>query len=82
MPAASSFTALFALAVIALIGLDLLVRVPKRREDRGAPAPMVPGDIDPANLRRRRPLTQRLSGAVLIVAAIVLYFVISPALNR
>jgi hypothetical protein len=81
MPAASSFAAIFALAVIALIGLDLLLGVPKRREDRGAPAPMVPGDVDPANLRRRRPLTQRLSGAVLIVAAVVLYFVISPALG-
>lgn len=81
MPAASSYTALFALGLIALIGLDLLLRVPKRREDRGAPAPMVPGGVDPANLRRRRPLTQRLSGAVLIVAAVVLYFLINPALG-
>jgi len=79
---ASSFAALFALAVIALIGLDLLVRAPKRREDRGMPAPMVPGDVNPANLRRRRPLTQRLSGAVLITAAIVLYFILSPVLGR
>lgn len=81
MTAVPSFAALFALAVIALIGLDLLLRVPKRREDRGASAPMVPDDVDPADLRRRRPLTQRLSGAVLIVAATVLYFVISPALG-
>ena len=81
MPAASSFAALFALALIALIGLDLLLRVPKRREDRGARPTMVPGDVDPANLRRRRPLTQRLWGAVLIVAAVVLYVVIRPALG-
>lgn len=81
MPPIASYTALFALAVVLLIGLDILLRVPKRREDRGAPAPMVPGDVDPANLRRRRPLTQRLSGAVLIVAAIVLYIVIRPALG-
>lgn len=81
MPTASSFAALFALAVIALVGFDLLLRVPKRREDRGARPAMVPSDIDPANLRSRRPLTQRLSGAVLITAVVVLYFVISPALR-
>lgn len=75
----ASSAALFALVVIMLIGLDLLLRVPKRREDR--PSPMVPGNVDPANLRRRRPLTQRLSGAVLIVAALVLYIVIRPALG-
>ena len=81
MPPIASWTALFALAIITLIGLDILFRVPKRREDRGAPSPMVPGDIDPANLRRRRPLTQRLSGAVLVLAAIVLYVVVRPALG-
>jgi hypothetical protein len=81
MPAASSFAATFALAVITLIGLDMLLRGPKRREDRGARPTMVPGDVDPANLRRRRPLTQRLSGVVLIAAAVTLYFVIRPALG-
>jgi hypothetical protein len=80
MPTASSFAAIFALAVIALIGLDMLLRGPKRREDRTGPT-MVPGDIDPANLRRRRPLAQRLSGGVLVAAAVVLYFVIRPALG-
>jgi hypothetical protein len=78
---AREIAALFALAVIVLIGLDLLLRVPKRREDRGAPAPMLSGDVDPANLRRRRPLAQRLSGAVLIAAALLLYAVIRPALG-
>lgn len=81
MTSVASFAALFALGVIALIGLDLLMRVPKRREDGGARATMVPVDADPANLRRRSPLTQRLSGAVLIVAAVVLYLIIRPALG-
>lgn len=76
-----SLAALFALGSIVLIGFDLLLRVPKRREDSGARPAMVPSDLDPANLRRRRPLTQRLSGAVLIAAAVVLYVVIRPALD-
>ena len=73
---------MFALAMIALIGLDLLLRSPKRREDRGARPAMLADGVDPASLRQRRPLTQRLSGAVLLVAALVLYLVLSPLLAR
>lgn len=76
----ASFAAVFALGVIVLIGLDMLLRGSKRREDRSGPT-MVPGDVDPASLRRRRPLTQKLSGGVLIAAAAVLYFLIRPALG-
>ena len=75
------WAALFALGVIILIGFDLLVRSPKRREDGRARATMVPEGVDPANLRQRRPLTQRLSGAVLIVAAVMLYLILRPALG-
>jgi hypothetical protein len=78
---ARALAALFALGVIVLIGLDMLLRGSRRREDARARPSMVPGDVDPANLRKRRPLTQRLSGAVLIAAAIVLYVVIRPALG-
>jgi hypothetical protein len=81
MTSVAPLAALLALGVILLIGFDLLLRVPKRREDGGVRAATVPVDADPANLRRRRPLTQRLSGAVLIVAAAVLYLVIRPALG-
>jgi hypothetical protein len=75
-----ALAALFALGVIVLIGLDMLLRGSRRREDARGPS-MLPGDVDPANFRKRRPLTQRLSGAVLIAAAIVLYVVIRPALG-
>lgn len=76
-----SYAALFALVAITLIGLDMLLRGARRREDAGARPAMMPGNIDPADLRKRRPLTQRLSGAVLIVAAILLYFAIRPVLG-
>ena len=81
MAEARTLAALFALGVIVLIGLDMLLRGSRRREDARSRPSMVPGDVDPANLRRRRPLTQRLSGAVLIAAATVLYVVIRPALG-
>jgi hypothetical protein len=74
------FAALFALGLIAAIGIDLLIRVPRRREDRGRRAAMLADGVDPAKLRRRPPLTQRLSGAVLIAAAIVLFLVLRPLL--
>ena len=56
-----------ALAFIAAIGLNLLFHKAQRREARGDARPL-PADVDPANLRRRRPLTNRLSGAVLLMA--------------
>ncbi len=68
-----------ALAAIVIIGLDMLLRSPKRREDGGRPA-MLPGDVDPASLRQRRPAAQRLSGAVLILAALVIFFVLRPVI--
>ena len=73
----------FALAVIIVIGLQLLLQKVRRREepradrgDRGLP----PG-VDPATLRRNRPRTNRLSGAVLIVAALFLIVVFGPFLG-
>jgi|GEM_PF-2514807 hypothetical protein len=81
MPEIAGWAGLFALLVITLIGFDLLLRVPKRREDRGTRAAMLADGVDPANLRRRRPLTQRLSGAVLIAAVVVLYLVLRPGLG-
>ncbi len=81
MPVIPAMAALFALFVIALIGLDMLVRAPKRREEGGVRPAVQTANADPVNLRRRRPLTQRLSGAVLIVAVLVLLIVLRPALG-
>lgn len=81
MTSVASLAALFALGAIVLIGLDMALRGGKRREDMGARPALVPGNLDPAHLRRRPPLAQRLSGAVLIAAAIILYFIIRPALG-
>ena len=78
MSVIASWTALFALAVVAVIGIDLSLRSPRRREDSGSRPAMQPGDVDPANLRRRRPLTQRLTGAVLLLAVVILYILIRP----
>ena len=65
-----------ALAIIVLIGLDLLIRQPGQRGDRsGIREPLAEG-VDPATLRRRTPQAQRLSGAVLIMAALTIFAVV------
>jgi hypothetical protein len=80
MPMISQIATLVALALIALIGLDLLIRQPGTRGERsGAREPLAEG-VDPAALRRRNPRMQRLSGAVLISAAAVIYAAVSPVL--
>ena len=78
MSVIGSWTLLFALATVAAIGIGLLFRSPGRRAyERGAD----PDDGgDPIDLRRRRPLTQRLSGAVLVVASAVILMVVQPVL--
>lgn len=69
-----------ALAIITLIGLDLLIRQPGQRGDRtGVRAPL-PEGVDPADLRRRTPRAQMLSGAVLIVAVLTIFGVVWPRL--
>ena len=77
----AGWTILFALALVAVIGLDLVFRQQRRREDRGGTPPMQPGDIDPVNLRRRRPLTQRLSGLALLAAAVIIFILVRPYLG-
>ena len=69
-----------ALAIIALIGLDLLVRQPGQRGARAGVRDMLPEGTDPTTLRRRTPRAQRLSGAVLIVAALTIFGVVWPRL--
>ncbi len=70
---------IIALSAVAIIGLDLLMRPTQRRregegsrEDRAA----LPEGVDPATLRKRRPLTQRMSGAVLLAAVAVMMMVV------
>ena len=62
-----------ALAIIAFIGLDLLVRQPGQRGDRSGIREPLPEGTNPATLRRRTPRAQRLSGAVLIVAVLTIF---------
>lgn len=69
----------FTLAAIAAIGVNLLLQPVRRRED-GART-MLPKDVDPASLRRNRPRSTRLSGAVLIAAVLLLIGVLGPVLG-
>ncbi len=69
-----------ALAIIAAIGLDLLIRQPGQRGDRGGIREPLPEGVDPASLRRRSPRAQRLTGAVLIIAALTIFGVVRRAL--
>jgi hypothetical protein len=77
MPVMNQIASLVALLLIALIGLDLVIRRPNQRTGEREP---LPDGIDPTALRRRNPRTQILSGAVLISAAAVVYAAIWPAL--
>ncbi len=69
-----------ALAIIAFIGLDLLVRQPGQRGDRTGIREPLPEGVDPVRLRRRTPQAQRLTGAVLIVAALTIFGVVRRTL--
>ncbi len=68
---------LVSLLGIAVIALDLLLRPAERRTegDRRLRDPL-PEGIDPVQLRKRRPLTQRMSGAVLAAAVLVILIVV------
>jgi cbb3-type cytochrome oxidase subunit 3 len=72
LPIVSKYAVLIALAIVSIIGLDLLFRKPRRRGERGEARTELADGIDPATLRERRPLTQRLSGAVLLMAVFVI----------
>lgn len=62
----------FSLAVIGLIGANLIFQRERRRgEDRQSRQPLA-ANIDPVELRRTRPATARLSGTVLIVAVLII----------
>jgi hypothetical protein len=81
----SFYSILISAAFIAAIGLDLLFRKPKRREERAEDrrenrAPL-PDGIDPVSMREFRPLTQRLSGAVLLLAVGVIMIALRPLLT-
>jgi hypothetical protein len=81
----SIYSILIAAAFIAAIGLDLLFRKPKRREerteDRGAERTALPEGVDPVSMREFRPFTQRLSGAVLLMAVGVILIALRPLLG-
>jgi hypothetical protein len=81
----SFYSILISAAFIAAIGLDLLFRKPKRREerveDRRENRAPLPDGIDPVSLREFRPLTQRLSGAVLLLAVGVIMIALRPLLT-
>lgn len=80
MPIINQVAFLSALAIIALIGLDLFVRRPGQRSDRGGIREALPEGTDPTSLRRRTPRAQRLSGAVLIVAVLTIFGAVWPRL--
>ena len=69
-----------ALAIIVVIGIDLFIRQPGQRGDRRGVREPLPEGVDPANLRRRTPRAQALSGAVLIVAALTIFGAVWPKL--
>jgi hypothetical protein len=81
----SFYSILISAAFIAAIGLDLLFRRPKRRderaEDRRESGDSLPDSVDPITMREFRPLTQRLSGAVLLLAVGVILIALRPLLT-
>jgi hypothetical protein len=80
MPIGNQIAVLVALAVVAIIGFDMLVRQPGTRGERSGVRELLPDGVDPAELRRRTPRSQRLAGAVLISAAAVTFAAAWPAL--
>jgi hypothetical protein len=81
----SFYSILISAAFIAAIGLDLLFRKPKRRdertEDRRAERTDLPDGVDPVSMREFRPFTQRLSGAVLLMAVGVILIALRPLIG-
>ncbi len=75
------WVAWFALASILVIGANLLLTPTARRNGPGRDRDALAPEGDPAQYRRRRPFTQRLSGAVLIVSALYLFGVLRPLLG-
>ncbi len=74
---------LVALSAISIIGFDHLFHKQGMRGDKGdrrSRDASLPDGVDPASLRRRRPMTQRLMGMVLLMAVIVLITVLFPLL--
>jgi hypothetical protein len=70
-----------ALAAIAIIGFDNLFHKQGLRGERGDRRERdatLPDDVDPASLRRRRPMTQRLMGSVLLMAVAVILIALMP----
>jgi hypothetical protein len=70
-----------ALSAIAIIGFDNLFHRQGQRGDQGDRRDRdagVPEGVDPATLRRRRPMTQRLMGSVLLMAVGVLLVTLLP----
>ena len=83
MSVTTQFVVLVALAIIAIIGFDLLVRQPgeragERPDSRDGGRDPLPEGMDPTALRRRSPRAQRLSGAVLISAAAFVFGAVYP----
>jgi hypothetical protein len=77
MPVMNQVATLVALALIALIGLDMVIRRPAQRVGEREP---LPEGVDPTTLRRRTPRAQILSGAVLFSAAAVIFAAVWPVL--
>jgi hypothetical protein len=77
MPVINEVATLIALALIALIGLDMVIRRPSQRSGERE---ILPEGVDPATLRRRSPRAQILTGAVLVSAAAVIFAAVSPLL--
>ena len=80
MSVTATAVTLIALAIIAVIGLDMLVRQPGTRGDRSGAREPLPEGVDPTSLRRRSPRSQRLAGAVLISAAAFIFGAIWPVM--
>ncbi len=70
-----------ALSAISIIGFDLFFRKEQRRGERGDRRERdegLPEGVDPVSLRKRRPMTNKLMGAVLLMAVLVLLIVLVP----
>jgi hypothetical protein len=78
MSVMQSFFFSTALTIIIVIGVDLFVRQSGTRGDRSGMREPLPAGVDPAELRRRTPRSQRLAGAVLISAAAVIFAAVWP----
>ena len=71
MPSTEQAAVWFALVLIGAVSTNLVLQRERRREDRTASMPLAQG-VDPANMRRNRPQTARLTGTALIVAVFII----------